>query len=64
MTNIKDLCGSLRIYLASLALCAYDEQVTLSSETFLNLIKIQLALISYIQNDIESYEEYMRELPF
>lgn len=64
MTNIKDLCGSLRIYLASLALCAYDEQITLSSETFLNLIKIQLALISYIQNDIESYEEYMRELPF
>lgn len=64
MANIEDLCGSLRIYLASLALCAYDEQVTLSSETFLNLIKIQLALISYIQNDIESYEEYMRELPF
>lgn len=48
MTNIENLCGSLRIYLASLALYAYDEQVTLSSETFLNLIKIQLALISYI----------------
>lgn len=48
MTNIEDLCGNLRIYLASLALCAYDKQVTLSSETFLNLIKIQLALISYI----------------
>lgn len=48
MTNIEDLCGSLRIYLALLALCAYDGQVTLPSETFLNLIKIQLALISYI----------------
>lgn len=48
MTNIENLCGSLRIYLASLALCAYDGQITLPSETFLNLIKIQLALISYI----------------
>ena len=64
MTNIDELCGSLRIYLASLALCAHDEQITLSSKTFLTLIKIQLALIAYIQNDIESYQDYMRELPF
>lgn len=65
MTNIEDLCSTLRIYLATLALCISDnEKITLPSKTFLSLIKTQLALIAYIQNDTESYEEYMRELPF
>lgn len=65
MTNMEDLCSTLRIYLAMLALCISDnKEITLPSKTFLYLIKTQLALIAYIQNDTESYEEYMRELPF
>lgn len=49
MTNIEDLCGTLRIYLAMLALCISDnKEITLPSKIFLYLIKTQLALIAYI----------------